>query len=764
MDYSLLLPNSRSAHTSRDSCTSLTKDSPSTFWYGKIDHNGESSFLSSKDEYTVFRNVVSDFGADNTGASDAASAINSAILAGPTNGADRSAHSYGTTGQPAVVYLPAGTYLLESALELYVGTVLVGDALNPPTLKASSGFSPEYMIYGKDSNLGGTDVFYVAIKNIILDSTNVDGATDITLLDWTVSQATQLTNVVFNMPDDSTGHTGMTAGLWSGDAGYNSNIIINDISFKGGKIGMNLSGQQWVFKGISFSGCTTGAAISGNDIIFTNSSWSNCGTGITADGISGSLIVLDSSTSAIGNFINSANLYSPNGIVLENVDHSGGDTVNLDGSTVLTGSVSDTWYRGNAYDSGSSTHVWTGDYSGTTSSTPRTSALTASSGQYFAMAPPTYSEYSADQVINIKSVTAYPVKGDGSTDDAANINSILSMYAGCKIIYFPAGTYIVSETILVPEGSRIFGDAFASAISADGSNFYNPDSPVPMVQVGKAGSEGVAQISDMIFTVADVLQGCKLLEVNMAGTSPGDVGVWNSHFRVGGAVGSLVQTNCDSTPDACKAAWGLLHLTDTSSAYIENMWGWTADHDLDGNYEQTISVGRGALIEATKGTWLVGTGMEHNTLYQYNFYGAQNVYTALQQSETPYWQGSSSTTAPYPWSSDLIASDPTFSSCSTSSPKCGMAWFELIDSSSSDLFLYGGCLWAYFDGGVNDACDGDCQTNAVSIDKATGVYVYGLNVKSVTDMVLSDEGANTVSMEDNSGGWGGVVAAYLFNS
>jgi glucan 1,3-beta-glucosidase len=131
------------------------------------------------------------------------------------------------------------------------------------------------------------------------------------------------------------------------------------------------------------------------------------------------------------------------------------------------------------------------------------------------MAPPTYQQYSASKVLNIKSVSGYPVYGDGSTDDTANINSILSQYAGCYIIYFPAGTYIVTNTILVPAGSRIYGDAFASAISATGSNFYNPISPTTMVQVGNSGDVGVAQISDMIFTVADVLQGCKLVRYHL---------------------------------------------------------------------------------------------------------------------------------------------------------------------------------------------------------------------------------------------------------
>lgn len=39
--------------------------------------------------------------------------------------------------------------------------------------------------------------------------------------------------------------------------------------------------------------------------------------------------------------------------------------------------------------------------------------------------------------------------------------------------------------------------------------------------------------------------------------------------------------NCGGTPDECKAAYMMIHLTATSSAYIKYMWLWTADHDLD---------------------------------------------------------------------------------------------------------------------------------------------------------------------------------------
>lgn len=53
----------------------------SGYWYEHIKHEGQSSFLQAqyKDTYKVFRNVVSDYGADNTGSRDASEAIQKAI-------------------------------------------------------------------------------------------------------------------------------------------------------------------------------------------------------------------------------------------------------------------------------------------------------------------------------------------------------------------------------------------------------------------------------------------------------------------------------------------------------------------------------------------------------------------------------------------------------------------------------------------------------------------------------------------------------------
>ena len=58
-----------------------TANAGSTYWYEAIEHNGQSSFLSCqyRDNYKVFRNVVKDYGADNTGSKDASEAIEKAI-------------------------------------------------------------------------------------------------------------------------------------------------------------------------------------------------------------------------------------------------------------------------------------------------------------------------------------------------------------------------------------------------------------------------------------------------------------------------------------------------------------------------------------------------------------------------------------------------------------------------------------------------------------------------------------------------------------
>jgi hypothetical protein len=88
-------------------------------------------------------------------------------------------------------------------------------------------------------------------------------------------------------------------------------------------------------------------------------------------------------------------------------------------------------------------------------------------------------------------------------------------------------------------------------------------------------------------------------------------GMWDCHFRVGGAKGTDLQmADCPklsgSLNKKCMAASLLLHLTPTSSGYFENVWAWVADHDIDvspnGNTTTATQIdiyaARGVLIES----------------------------------------------------------------------------------------------------------------------------------------------------------------------
>ncbi len=264
----------------------------------------------------------------------------------------------------------------------------------------------------------------------------------------------------------------------------------------------------------------------------------------------------------------------------------------------------------------------------------------------------------------------------------------------------------------------------------------------------------------MRFTVAEITPGAIIIQVIMAGSNPGDVAFWNSHVTVGGAADTKVNLACSGSDTAgCLAAFALVHLTSSSSLYIDNMWGWTADHSLEKGGAQNIATGRGILVEATKATWLTGTAFEHNTLYNYNLRNAQNVYAGMQQSETPYWQGpGSQQKAPAPWVANPQYGDPDFSWCVGGDSECRMALAQNIDG-GSNLFVYGAAFWTFFNNNIG--CS-NCITNQARVTNTPRhLYWFTVNTKSAATMILDNNG--NPSQYNNPGGWspGGVITAYL---
>ena len=109
-------------------------------------------------------------------------------------------------------------------------------------------------------------------------------------------------------------------------------------------------------------------------------------------------------------------------------------------------------------------------------------------------------------------------------------NNTPSQFAGCKIIFFDAGTYFVTNTITIPAGSRVVGEAW-SVLMGGGTAFQDINKPKPVVRVGTPGCSGVMEITDMLFVTQGPAPGAIVVEWNVNSPHQGGAGMWDSHIR-----------------------------------------------------------------------------------------------------------------------------------------------------------------------------------------------------------------------------------------
>ncbi|KNZ74781.1 Glucan 1,3-beta-glucosidase [Termitomyces sp. J132] len=515
------------------------------YWLETINHQGIAAYNSDPTGYQVFRNVK-DFGAKGDGVTDDTAAINSAIASGNRCGGGSCPSS---TITPALVYFPRGTYLVSSPIIAYYYTQLVGDAKNPPTLLASASFSGMAVIdadpyipggggaqfYTNQNNLYVLNHFHLSsshslsvtisfrsVRNFVIDVRNVP-ATDSqgTGIHWQVAQATSLVNIVFQM---STAADTAHQGIWmeNGSGGF-----MGDLVFNGGKFGMWVGNQQFTVRNITVNNANTGVYSLWNwGWTFQGVHINNCqfgfdlATGGTtqATQTTEAQAIIDATVVDTPIFVRTSqpsNGRLGGSIVLNNIKLTNVPTAVgvVGGAVVLAGGTTTilSWGQGNIYH-GTST------------------ASTFTQG---------------------------------------------SIYAGCKIIFFDAGTYIVTSTLTIPAGTQIVGEAW-SVIAGSGSAFQDQANPRAVVRVGDPNSQGVLEISDIIFTTVGPTPGAIVLEWNVQQPSGqnGGAGMWDSHIRLGGAAGTNLEANqCPSSGSGgttnCFAAFLALHLTPASSAYLE---------------------------------------------------------------------------------------------------------------------------------------------------------------------------------------------------
>ncbi|KAG8220683.1 glycoside hydrolase family 55 protein [Butyriboletus roseoflavus] len=736
---STILYTSRTASGLGSSCSSAlgggTAASTDPYWLETITHQGTAPFNPNPSSYQVFRNVK-DYGAKGDGVTDDTAAIklviddlarafvdvrvrSAAMSSGGRCGGGTCSES---TLSPAIVYFPRGIYLVTAPIDTYYYTQMIGDAKNPPTLLAGSSFigfavidTDPYIPNGYGAEwFTNQDNFFRSVRNLIIDLRQIPSGNQAFGLHWQVAQGTSLFNIVVEMSTASgTQHQGIF--MENGSGG-----VITDLVFNGGHIGIEVGNQQltvrnltinnaniavsniwdwgFTFQGVTINNCQVGFAIGvGGETIATQ----GVGSDVIVDAVvTNTPIFIQASVASNGTL--------PYSLILNNIQLSGVPTAvgDANGTTILAGGTTTiaSWAQGNEYSGTSDQKTWV---QGNIASPNKPSVLLDSSGRIFGKAHPQYASYAVDQFISVKSQGA---KGDGQTDDTSAIQNVFNQYAGCKIIFFDAGVYYVTDTISIPAGTRITGEAW-SVILAGGSNFQSQGNPRVVVQAGTSGSQDVLEISDMVFSTAGPTPGAIVLEWNVHDPSgqQGAAGLWDTHIRGPG-------------------------------------YG-PADHDLDApSITDQISVftGRGILSESAGPVWLIGTSSEHAALYQYNLVNAQNHYIGFAQTETPYYQPVPVVPAPY--SIDSTYHDPSYPS------GLGSAWSMYIQS-SSNILLFGAGFYSFYQNYVQTCLTpSSCQSQIFNVDSASSVTVWSVSTVGTTYQ-LSVNGNGVINQANNLDGF-----------
>lgn len=196
---------------------------------------------------------------------------------------------------------------------------------------------------------------------------------------------------------------------------------------------------------------------------------------------------------------------------------------------------------------------------------------------FFVRPKPQYTDLQPGNILHLRLVC----QGDGVSDDTACFQQALNNNANRKVIFVDAGTYLLTDTVVVPPGTRLVGENWAQ-LAATGPKFQDPKEPRPMLRVGSVDQIGTVEMQDLLFTTKGPTPGVVLIEWNLEANTAGAAGMWDCHARIGGATGTgLTSKECPpatSGIDAgCNGGSMMMHLTKKASAYLENVWLWVAD-------------------------------------------------------------------------------------------------------------------------------------------------------------------------------------------
>lgn len=388
----------------------------------------------------------------------------------------------------------------------------------------------------------GQSNFLRQVRNFILDISDAPLDQYVAAIHWQVAQATSLQNIKF-IASSVPGNNQQCMFMENGSGGF-----MSDLEFEGGALGAYVGNQQftvrnlkfrnqlqraleihwswgWSWKGLDIANCPVGvvmstpaAATEVGSVIFIDSKMSNVPLGIK--------VQLPQPTSKI-----SLSLFS---FAITNVptlvQYDGGATLlaGTSGSTTIAA-----WGLGKRYDTtnGEASGVWQDG-----AHFPRAPVISGSllknagsqTSGFFERSKPQYESLPASSFVNLK--TAFGAVGNGAADDTAALNSAFASVATSgKILWIPAGVYIVTNTVLIPRGAKVVGQSW-SQIMGSGTQFSDAAHPRPVVKVGNPGDVGSVEIQDLLFTVRGATAGAVVLQWNIHESSPGSAAMWGKRL------------------------------------------------------------------------------------------------------------------------------------------------------------------------------------------------------------------------------------------
>lgn len=491
------------------------------------------------------------------------------------------------TNSPTVIYFPAGTYIIGQSIKMHYMTMLHGDATNRPILKAAPTLEAIALIdaspYGEFGIPGwiSTNTFMRQIRNFEIDLTAKAPEQGAQGIHWPASQATTIQNVKITMRESpSSTHCGIF--IENGSGGH-----LIDIETVGGLYGLNVGNQQFTIRNVKISKAKIGISQIWNwGFFYQGLTISDCGTAFSmTNGVDanpqqlevGSVVIADSDISNCPVFVDmgwtpSSNPKGSGSLILENINlnNVGAAVKGPDGVKLAGGSQKiAAWGQGNQY-----TPDGPKKFQGPFQPAARPASLTEGD-RYWTASKPQYERASLGEVISARSLDC---RGDGRTDDTAAVQAAINKSAAeRKILFFDHGHYKVTDTIVVPPGARMIGEAFSVILaSSERGTWSNWNNPKPVIQIGRPGDSGSIEWSDMLVSSQGPTPGAKFIEYNLK-TTRGS-GIWDVHTRIGGAAGTNLQTTqCPifTTKQECMVGHTNVHITkEASGAYLENNWFW----------------------------------------------------------------------------------------------------------------------------------------------------------------------------------------------